>query len=320
VTLQASGVYPGCPAMTRTLPSKFELIVALMDGSTFEPQRVSAREAATKLAEQHGWQFDDALRATLRAKPRDLPPTRAQASAAAEAVRIEAERERARQQAWQIKTGPLIKLYGSFEAALEPCWRERALIAAVAPWRVAMPAPNHRWTESLDGNSSDEVKSVAIIRALKRAYPVPATFGEAKNEHDYWIARRKELALLLQHDPNSLYTENLDIVVVARQNIVSELFLYKLRVDSLQELHQRCSAIISSGSLSDEKMEGLHADIAVLAARELDRSQLDRRRDVVAEIKLEFERDKGQSARAVARAVRCSPTTVCRVRRQVDPN
>jgi len=166
----------------KLLPPKFAQIIALMDSSCYEHERITAREKATTLANKHGLSFEDALRATPRANPRDLPSTRAEVYAAETAAAAARAKQEAKQREQRAKLAPLIELYGSIDAALAPCWRERLLVDAVARWRVAFPAQNQRWTMTLDGVDSIGRMPDHVRRAVSLAYPLPDFLsGQTKN-------------------------------------------------------------------------------------------------------------------------------------------
>ena len=305
--------------MKRTLPRKFEQIVALMDDSLFEHERITARERATELAEKHGWRFEEALRSIPRAKPRDPPPTRADAYAADALAAAERERQEARQREQQARLAPLIKLYGSIGAALAPCWRERLLLDAVARWRVAWPRPDQRWTLSVDGASSTMDTPDRVRRALSSAYPLPPTFADARIEYNYWKTRDKELGLILNDSTDISKETHLDLVAWMRQRIVSNLYYHGLAAATLQELEQRAIAISEMDSQPlPREWDRVCSDIAFLAARERDDGQLHRTFRVVDRIRAELQRDKERFDREIARIVGCSPTTVGRVRRETN--
>ena len=303
--------------MQSPLPPKFARIVALMDGSTFEHERINARRSAERLAEDYGWTFEEALRVTIRSKPRD-PPTRAEAEAATRAMHAKAERESARLRERRSKLDPLITLYGSFEAALAPCWREQALFRAVAQWRVTSPAPDDRWTRTLDNNTDPINLAPKVIHALRQAYILPCTFAEAKSECDYWMRRTAEMKLLRRVDGDPYSYEALDLVPLARYCIVLKLALQGLLVENLQELQQRYDMVMEEDDFDLEHYEAIRKDIKRLAARELERSKFSSKRDVALEIRLALEKNKDQFDRVISRAIGCSPTTVGRVRRQME--
>ena len=300
----------------KILPSKFALLIALMDSSPYEPERITAREKAAKIAERNGWSFEAALSATPRVKPRDLPPTRAETYAAeAGAVAARAKQE-AKLRKQHAKLARLIETYGSLDEALAPCWRERILTVAVARWRVACPAPNQRWTESLDG--SIEGMSSRVRRAISKAYPLPVTFAEAKIELDYWNKRDYELGLIADpEDP--LSNIRLDLVASHRREIIQELVTFRLSISTLQELEQR---VVEISKMDDEptrcEWNRVRGDIVKLAARERDDGPMDRAFSVAERVRIELRRDKERSDREIARILGVSPTTVGKVRCQMN--
>ena len=289
-----------------------------MDGSNFEHERITSREKATRVAEDHGWTFQNALASITRVRARELPPTRAEADAAEKAKRVAAAAEDAKVREWELSLEPLIKLYGSREAAFAPCRREQALLASVVRWHVAMPSPNGRWTKTLDGSSTHVVRSALVLEALKNAYPLPTTILLAKFEHDYWIARGRELAMLRRMDEQAP-VRALDIVAIARLRLVDQLLRHGIRADSAQELDIRCGIVLSNHPTRKE-LDAVREDAALLARRESDRARFGERRDVslAVRIALANERYAKFGDRAIARIVGCSPTTVSKVRRKAE--
>ncbi len=305
--------------MKRDVLRKFELIVALMDGSLFEHERITARERATKLAEAHGLTFEDALGSISRAKPRDPPPTRATAYVAEQRAASERAKQEARQREQRARLAPLIKLYGSIDAALAPCWREQRLLDAVAHWRVTQPHPNQRWTSSVDGARSTIDITARVRRALCSAYPLPPTFADARIECDYWKKREEELGLITEDPEYPSQDTHLDMVAQMRQCIVSDLVCHSYVVSTLQELEQRVAAISElDNQPSACEWDRICLDIALLADREREGGHLKRPFSVAHKVRMELQRDKERSDREIARIVGCSPTTVGHLRRKMN--
>ena len=305
--------------MKQTLPRKFEQIVALMDGSLFEHERITARERATEFAKKHGWTFEDALRSISRAKPRDPPHTRAEAYAAEELAASQRAEQEARQREQRARLAPVIKLYGSIYAALAPCWREQLLLDAVARWRVAQPWPNQRWTYTIDGDCFPMKMSNRVRRALSSAYPLPLTFADARLEYEYWRRRNEEIGMILDDPEKPSRDTHLDVIAYLRQRIVSDLICHGYAVSTLQELEQRVAAVSEVGNqpLGCE-WNRICRDIALLAAREREGDQSDRIFGVADKVRMELQRDKERSDREISRIVGCSPTTVGRLRRKIN--
>ena len=110
----------------------------------------------------------------------------------------------------------VIKRYGSEDAALAPCEREKLLRAAVKRWSKFCPKPHQRWTKSIDGYSDayevvhgrhgGKKPSKRIIDAISQAYPLPDTIEEAIAEEAYWhrkVARNRARVQGRQQRPGS---------------------------------------------------------------------------------------------------------------------
>src|SRR5271166_3302441 len=82
-------------------------------------------------------------------------------------AREEAEARAARRRA-------VLRRYGSEDAALAPCDRERKLLDAVKQWRVGRRPPYQRWTDNVDGWKDGWGKPPPHIdAAIRSAYPPP---------------------------------------------------------------------------------------------------------------------------------------------------
>ncbi len=146
-----------------TLPPQFAKLAALALSSTFEAERDTARRKAEAILPPEAGGFERALR--IQAYHDVMEKGRGNTFAgfdefheidnpghmAAEAAK---RAEKRRQQ--DARRAELMAEFGSFEAVLKPCAREKALLAAVKPWRVAQPGTRGRWTKSLAGLGYNE--------------------------------------------------------------------------------------------------------------------------------------------------------------------
>jgi hypothetical protein len=133
----------------------------------------------------------------------------------------------------------VISRYGSREAALAPCSREKLLRAAVAKWAKPLEAPLERWTRSLDGWTAASLPRHMppdIRRAVETAYSMPTTIAGALAELEYWERRDRELAAL---SPRSAEVEgtttNLDLPAHARAIVIRRLVEHGVRAQTAQD-------------------------------------------------------------------------------------
>ena len=227
--------------------------------------------------------------------------------------------------AWSIRKAAIVARYGSEEAAAAPCWREKLILAAVAPWRTVQRRPYERWTDKLDG-WRDALKGyrhapARVIVAISAAYPMPTTFAEAKAESDYWEDRDNELRDLFSKDGSGtdLGDTALDFAASLRADMVRDLAERDLPVTTLADLHARFVMYRDCQCTDVETENALFRDLTTLveqqattAAPPAPRSN---RPELVGQIKEALKADARRSDRWIARALGCSPTTVGGVRR-----
>lgn len=86
----------------------------------------------------------------------------------------------------------VIVRYGSVEAVLAPCEREKLLRKAVRKWSKFWPPPAERWTRSIDGCQSaykfandDKDVPKRVLDAISQAYPLPDNIEDAIAEYAY---------------------------------------------------------------------------------------------------------------------------------------
>lgn len=133
----------------------------------------------------------------------------------------------------------VIARYGSREAALAPCSREKLLRAAVAKWAKPLDAPMERWTHSLDGWTAASLPRHMppdIRRAVEMAYSLPTTIAGALAELEYWERRDREIAALApQHHQGDGATPHLDLPAHARAIVIRRLVEHGVRAQTAQD-------------------------------------------------------------------------------------
>ena len=309
------------------LDSRFSKIIALMRSTQHAGEQKAARSRAEAMAAAAGMKLEEALAV-------DTAPTsewffdifdRKEDAADRSWKAEQAARRRAKIAAWKIRRAALIAKYGSNDAATAPCERERLILAAVARWRTVRDNP--RWTHALDGwegwaLAARKDAPAHVIEAIVMAYTLPAIFAQAKVEHDYWIDRNQELEDAFSDNGDLLGNNELDLPTEIRAEIVRALAEHELPVTTLADLHARF-AMYRDSELNDETVEAaLFRDIGAMALLEAQVS------DVTTTSAPSTVHEAGRiegllkthpewSDRRIARAGRCSPTTVGRIRRAI---
>jgi len=171
-----------------------------------------------------------------------------------------AEKETAR----IARTKVLLERYGSTEAGLAPCEKEKLLHKALKPWIKYSKRPHQRWTYSVNGSGSYwlfDFKDAPHIRdAVANAYPLPTTFQEALAEHDYWQKRRVEMEDLL----NDQYgDEALDRPASLRADLVRDLLNHEIHITNFDDLLTRFQMHID-GEIDGKSLEALYRDLKTL--------------------------------------------------------
>ena len=133
----------------------------------------------------------------------------------------------------------VIARYGSREAALARSDREQILHDAVADLLVRHDPdvdPPGRWHASLDGwDRSILHPSAAVLARIERAFPLPTTVRQAKDEFEYWKLRSTELEMLLGRPGDT----QLDLPAICRARRVQALYERELPIRSIDDLHLR---------------------------------------------------------------------------------
>ena len=80
-----------------------------------------------------------------------------------------------------------------------------------------------------------------VLEAIRGAYPLPKTFGEARAEHDHWQMRDEEIDLVLDETCLGLGDASLDVAAGVRAEEVRALVEHELPTTTLTDLHARFS-------------------------------------------------------------------------------
>ncbi|WP_158811079.1 hypothetical protein [Beijerinckia sp. L45] len=322
------------------LDPKFAKIIALMNSTKFDGERQSCRARAEQVAKSCGMSFEEAMEALQRATAKSsLHSNFYDDYVAAKEAADRAERERAnaeRRRRHAERQAAVIAKYGSKKAVLAPCERERLILEAVKPWRVAQERPHERWTGNLGGWSdygfNREKMPPQILEAILRAYPLPTTFAAAKAEHEYWETRNDDMDCILDTDGLGLGDIALDVAAGVRAEAVRDLALREIRLTTIADLHARFAMYRGLESTWERVEDAIFRDLEAMAKTEADLSNPSKASSdigipisspsdhpstsdhTVADM---LRADPTRSDRHVARACGCSPTTVGKIRRQL---
>ena len=316
------------------IPEQFAKLAALAERSTFPAERDTARRKAKAALPSEVGGYDRALRilayqaVMAKADPRNLfagmdefheidnPGHMARCRVAAD--------EKLRR--WHERRAALVERYGSLEAVLELCEREKVLTKALKPWRVLGKPPHQRWTQDLKGWGSLSLASKMpsdMRAAVEAALPWPSTFAEARAELAYWRERSEDMEHALSTSVQFLGDGGLDRVCIARMEIIRDFVDHEMRLHTLPEILDRFR-IFRDRDIQEPDIEvALLRDLEALAAREAvapDRrppAPVTNRPDLIGQIRNALGTDPSRSDRAIARALDCSPTTVGQVRGQM---
>ena len=313
------------------LPPQFAKLAALYRSSTFDGERDTARRKAEAMLPPEAGDFDRALR--IQAYHEAMEKGRGNMFAGFDEfleiddpgymARQAAERaEKRRQQ--DARRAELVAEFGTLEAVLEPCWREKALLAAVKPWRKAQPRPHQRWTQSLAGLGHNDERSAPpdLIAAIEAAFPMPATYAAAVAEMAYWNRRNDDMELAVCTDFRG--DDMLDTPCAWRLQFVRALAEHRMELRTVAEIAERMRAYRwNEGGEDTDVEDAILRDLDALASQEAIspapepaptapiRPAMDTSiRDVLTA-------DPSRSDRAIAREAGCSPTTVGRMRGQM---
>jgi hypothetical protein len=221
---------------------------------------------------------------------------------------------------------PLLERYGSIEAIIAPCERERKLLDAVRSWRKSHTPPFERWTDSVDGWADGWKEPPPHVEAaIRNAYPLPETLAEARDELRYWQRRAYELCIAAgDYVVASLGgADRLDLVAQRRREIVESLLKSGLQVRTPADLLERASLYRERENVDAEFLNRIFADLEGIVAAPVAESAQPQasvhrghipssvHREQIADA---LGADPSRTDRSIAREFGCSPTTVGRVR------
>ena len=161
--------------------------------------------------------------------------------------------------------------YGSLDAVLAWTDREQRLRASVAVWSVFEKPPQQGRTVSITGYQMDDSGKPPdkIIRALSRAYPLPATITEAAAEYADWEQRDRDLGLVLEDTSD----QQLDLPACLRREIVRDLLETGLRATSIHEVLIRQRHLVASEMSEPEIDQAVLLDLEALVAASVHNGQ-----------------------------------------------
>lgn len=170
----------------------------------------------------------------------------------------------------QRRLACLRETHGDLKAVLEPCERERAILASVAPWRVPKPAPRQRWTAALGPSTSayDFIHTPEpIMAAIADAYRMPTTMAEAKAEFAYWETRNADIEAVLGEQGYDDF--GLDLPALYRFWMVRADIESELELSTLQDIAERIRAYQADEGSADRSLDAIFRDILALADKEV---------------------------------------------------
>jgi hypothetical protein len=163
----------------------------------------------------------------------------------------------------------ILARYGSVEAAIAPCDREKLLRKAVKKWSTFCDPPHQRWTKAIDGYSDGYSAKNApkrVIAALSAAYPLPTSITEAAAEYAYWRSREREISLALDDGDSG---EALDLTAELRHSAVCDLVDHGLKAANVGDVLARLQALLDKQMMLGSKdIAPMLADLERLAAQE----------------------------------------------------
>lgn len=142
--------------MRGQISRKLRKVIDLWRSTTHEGERQAARARGEALAKAAGMTFEEAAKSASVAASGGNPFVGFDDWMEAKEPGWKAARaaeRKDREDARTARRAALIARFGSLAAVLEPCERERAILAAVARWRAACEPSHARWTHDLDGLS-----------------------------------------------------------------------------------------------------------------------------------------------------------------------
>ena len=299
--------------LARNIGATYDDLVALMDAPASAEMRREA-EAARKAQQRRREAAEEAER--WRREQEEYERER------------EAEREREREakraetQARRDRRREVIARYGKTkDDVLAPCIREKAILAAVARWRVP-DAGQPRWTEAIDGwhDYWNETPSPRLVDAVMHVYPMPKTFAAACEELDYWTRRASDLEAMRIKTDGWYPPSDLDLVARLRCKLVQNLVMDELPCTTAADIYDRVLRYSGfKGRPKTDLWTSLLRDLKALAEQQLVTPepsasvQPGNLRDRIMDA---LRADPSTSDRTLAGQFGCSPTTVGKARRE----
>jgi len=336
--------------MTKPLDPRFIKIVALMNSTQHAGEKAAARQRAEAVAKSCGMTFEQALAASSTQAPQPKPFVNVmedfddwieKREPGHKARKAKEQEEKAAARRARVKI--LLKRYGSVEAGLAPCEKEKLLHEALRPWIIYRKRPYHRWTDSVDGSSShwlfEFTHAPHIREAVANAYPLPTTFQDALAEHEYWQVRRIEMEDLLD---GRYGDEALDRPASLRRDLIEDLLIKDMVLTTLPDLYARLKFARERENSWEGTEDAVFRDLEAMVKAQADLSNVSTcskgphsvrpldddvssaggpmedetsiRPSAHGQIEAMLRADAAQSDRNIARACGCSPTTVGKVR------
>jgi hypothetical protein len=262
------------------LPPQFVKLAALYRSSTYEPERATARRKAEAILPPEAGGFERALRIQAYHDARERAGANNFMAGFDESIEIDqpgymaeqaAKRaEKRRQQ--DVRRAELLAEFGSFDAVLKPSAQEKALLAAVKPWRVAQPGSRGRWTATLAGlDSYDHRKAPPdLVEAIRKALPWPRTYADAVAEVERWRQRDDDMQLAITADGGlSCGDYMLDRPAIWRMYMVKDFAEHGMELRTLPDIIARLRAYrFNEGGTDTDVEDAILRDLDALAARE----------------------------------------------------
>ncbi|WP_089289608.1 MULTISPECIES: response regulator transcription factor [unclassified Azospirillum] len=312
--------------------AKLAKVLALADSAN-AGEAATAIETARRMLAREGKRLVDLVSGLAPVPPIPATPASTPAPARAHPPRhAPPPPPPPRQGEAQLEPAQVIARYGSREAALAPCSREKLLRAAVARWARPQEAPLDRWTRSLDGWTTASLPRHMppdIRRAVETAYSLPTTIAGALAELEYWERRDRELAALVPHraEGNDGQT-HLDLPAHARAIVIRRLVEHGLRAQTAQDALARAEYWRARAGRGSWMEAALLEDLRHLARLEGAVEQNDEDKGKPSHFRTASERREevvrmltdpetaSLSDREIARRVGVSPQTVGNLRRR----
>lgn len=315
--------------------TKLAKVLALADSSN-AGEASAAIESARRILARDGKGFADLAALLMKgqsaaslpgmpAEATESKPTPSTESAASPSSPTDAQRIHS-----------LLARYGSRDAVLAPCSREKLLRLAVGRWARQEAPPHERWTASLDGWTAETPPRhmpAEIRRAVEGAYSLPTSVVGAIAELEYWERRDGEIALLRPTGSRSTGrpgASQLDLPALARATVIRRLVEHGLRARTVADALARVeywrrragrgswieAAILEDlRHLADRERATADGEVAEKPPTHF-RTASERREEV---IRLLSERASAAlSDREIARRVGVSPQTVGNLRRRLS--